>query len=494
MSFIFQSIHTILRQARILSVCLLLLIFALGGCKKYLDVPLPASSIASESVFSNDQTSAAALNSVYVSLVSQGYLDYTNSTTYTLGLYGDELVYYSNIFNSKALYADAVGPAISAVTSFWTYFYGQLYSINQAIQGIQANNALTYKNQWLGEAYFLRGLLYFHLTNLYGDVPLVLTPDYLYNNGLARNPQADVYKQIIADLKQAQSLLDSQYHDDGGAVTTDRGRPNRMAATALLAKTYLYTKDWANAEIQAGSVIANNSVYQLPTPDMTFLLNSPEIIWGLEPIGNSTYPYEVKDVIIYPIPNGNVPGPGGIYTLSISDSLKNAFETGDLRYADWVGKDTVPANGPNPQVIYYYAYKYRMRGTYTTPQESIVMFRLAEQYLIRAEARAQQNKLSGGDGATADLNVIRTRAGLTPTAAASQTDVLNAVRQERRVELFCEQGNRFFDLRRTGTLDALMTKLVPLKGGTTWAPTMAWWPIPATDIQNDPNLIQTPGY
>lgn len=493
MSFILQSIHAILRQARILSVCLLLLIFALGGCKKYLDVPLPVGSIASESVFSNDQTSAGALNSVYASMVSAGYFDGAGSTTYSLGLYGDELAYYGTAAGSVALYKDAVGSSIGGVTTYWPYFYGLLYSINQAIQGIQANNTLTYQHQWLGEAYFMRGLLYFYLTNMYGDVPLVLTSDYLKNNGLARNLQTDVYKQIIADLKQAQSLLDDQYHDDGGAVTANRGRPNRMAATALLAKTYLYTKEWADAEIQADSVIAGSVAYQLPAPNMTFQLNSPETIWGLEPTGSLPYPYEVTDAIIFTLPNGTVPGPG-IYTTTMSDSLKNAFETGDLRYTNWVGIDTVPANGTNPQALYYYPYKYKVKGTLTVPQESLVLFRLAEQYLIRAEARAQQNKLSGSDGATGDLNVIRTRAGLAPTTAVTQTDVLDAVRQERRVELFCEQGNRFMDLRRTGTLDALMTKLVPLKGGAGWNSNFAYWPIPVTDIQNDPNLTQTPGY
>ncbi|MES1249641.1 MAG: RagB/SusD family nutrient uptake outer membrane protein, partial [Chitinophaga rupis] len=182
------------------------------------------------------------------------------------------------------------------------------------------------------------------------------------------------------------------------------------------------------------------------------------------------------------------------YGITLSDSLANAFEPGDLRYTNWVGADTVPASGPNPQQIYHYAYKYKAKGTLTAPLESVVLFRLAELYLIRAEARAQQNRLSGGNGATDDLNVIRARAGLAPTAAVSQTDVLNAIQQERRVELFCEHGHRFLDLRRTGALDGYMTKLVPLKGGAGWNANLAYWPIPVTDIQNDPNLTQTPGY
>ena len=484
MSFISRSICPIL----------FLLLLALGGCKKYLDVPLPVNVIASESVFGNDQTCAAALNSVYFNLVNQGYFAGTTSTTFDLGLYGDEMTNYGVNINFKALYVDAVGPTAGGVTTFWTSFYSQLYGVNQAIQGIQANNALTYKSQWLGEAYFLRGLLYFYLTSLYGDVPIVLTPDYLTNNSLARNAQADVYKQIIADLKLAQSLLNDQYHDDDGAVTTDRGRPNRMAATALLARTYLYTKDWTDAEVQADSVIADNTDYQLPALNTVFQMKSPEIIWGLTPTGSLLYPYQVTDALIFSPAQGTQPGATSGYAVTMSDSLKNAFEPGDLRYTNWVYIDTVPASGSTPQAIYYFPHKYQAKGTFSAPQESIVMFRLAEQYLIRAEARAQLNELSGSSGAIGDLNTVRTRAGLTPATATTQTDVLNAVQKERRVELFCEEGHRFLDLRRTGTLDALMTILVPLKGGAAWVSTMAYWPIPVTDIQNDPSLKQTPGY
>jgi hypothetical protein len=175
---------------------------------------------------------------------------------------------------------------------------------------------------------------------------------------------------------------------------------------------------------------------------------------------------------------------------TLSDSLVKAFEPGDARYINWVGADTVAASGSTPMTIYYYAYKYKAIGSYTAPQESVVLFRLGEQYLIRAEARAQQNNLAG---ALADLNAVRTRAGLPAAAAVSQTDILGAIQKERRVELFTETGHRFFDLRRTGALDALMTAVAPQKGGS-WSSYKAWWPIPLTDIQNDTRLVQTPGY
>jgi hypothetical protein len=466
-------------------VGLLLAAAVFGGCKKLVDVPLPIGTIAGGSVFQNDGTAAAALGTVYAQLFSQGDFDGNGGLGAVTGLYSDELENQSNLPSNLALYGDGVSSTIGGVTGYWTSLYGQLYAVNLAIEGLKAPNSnLSYQNQWLGEAYFLRGLLYFYLTNCYGNVPLVLSSDYLTNNTLARSLQADVYKQIVADLKQAQGLLDSKYHNALGAVTTDRGRPDRYAATALLARVYLYTLDWQDAEAQADSLVADATDYQLTTLSKVFLLNSREIIWGIEPWDAGTFPYQVKDAMAYYLPAGVMPTARPVLT-TMSDSLVAAFEPGDARMTTWVGEDSV-----SPGAVYYYASKYKAISTYTAPQEMIALFRLAEQYLIRAEARAQQNNLGG---AAADLNMVRARAGLGATTAVTQADLLAAILHERRVELFTEEGHRFFDLRRTGNLDAVMTVAAPLKGGT-WASFKEWWPIPATDIQSDLQLTQTPGY
>jgi hypothetical protein len=454
------------------------------GCKKYVEVPLPIGSIAGNSVFQNDGTAAAALSMVYANLYNQGDFDGNSGLGAVTGLYTDELKNQSPLPSNLALYGDGVSSTIGGVTGFWTNFYSQLYSVNLAIEGLKSPNSnLSYQNQWLGEAYFLRGFLYFYLTNCYGDVPLVLSSDYLTNNTLARSPQANVYKQIVADLKQAQSLLTSKYYNASGAVTSDRGRPNKAAATALLARIYGYTRDWQDAGAQADSLIADGADYQLTALSKVFLLNSGEIIWGIEPWNAGLYPYQVKDARSFYLTPGKTPIAVPVW-YTMSDSLAAAFEPGDARKANWVGKDSV-----SPSAIYYYASKYKGMGTYTAPVEMIALFRLAEQYLIRAEARAQQNNLTG---AAADLNTIRARAGLAATTAISQSDLLAAILRERRVELFTE-GHRFFDLRRTGNLDAVMNVITPLKGGT-WASFKAWWPIPAGDIQSDLHLTQTPGF
>jgi len=485
-----HPLHYIFNQSgKIIAGCLLILVAA-SGCKKYLEVPVPVDSIAGSTVFDNDYTAAGALNSIYAGLYNQGNFDGNQSVAYLTGLYGDELKNYSLSAANQAVYTNGVSSTLGGVTALWVNLYKQLYSVNLAIEGLSPDNkGLTYRNQWLGEAYFLRGLIYFYLTNTYGDVPLILGSDYLKNNGIGRSPQADVYKQIMLDLQQAQTLLTPEYRDGAGAVSKDRGRPNQAATAALMARVYLYLQDWKNAATQASITIGNTAAYQLVNPAQTFLLNSTENIWGLVPSTNTIANYKVKDVGVYIIPAGKTPLAAGI-GVTLSDSLVKSFEPNDRRFTNWVGIDTVPASGATPMTFYYYAYKYKANGTYTVAQETLVMLRLAEQYLIRAEARAQQSDLNG---ALADLNAVRTRAGLPASAAVTQTEILNAILNERRVELFTEGAHRFFDLRRTKNLDALMTKLSPLKGGA-WDPYKQWWPIPLTDVQNNKNLLQTPGY
>ena len=116
------------------------------------------------------------------------------------------------------------------------------------------------------------------------------------------------------------------------------------------------------------------------------------------------------------------------------------------------------------------------------------LFRLAELYLVRAEASAQMEDIAS---AVTDINVLRSRAGLLPISdAISKVECLQAIAHERQVELFAETGHRWLDLKRTGQLDAV---LQPLKSAT-WAPHAALFPIPLADLQNNPQLEQNPGY
>jgi hypothetical protein len=177
----------------------------------------------------------------------------------------------------------------------------------------------------------------------------------------------------------------------------------------------------------------------------------------------------------------------------LSTALLGAFEANDLRRTAWVDSTVYGS----PAITYYFPYKYKI-GTAqaipgATPTEYIMVLRLAEQYLIRAEARAEQNDLTD---AIKDLNVIRRRAGLPILSnSLTMTQVLAAVMQERRIEFFAEWGSRWLDLKRTGQVDAVMSIATPLKGqGTVWQSYQQLYPIPHNELNADHNLRQNPGY
>jgi len=135
--------------------------------------------------------------------------------------------------------------------------------------------------------------------------------------------------------------------------------------------------------------------------------------------------------------------------------------------------------------MYTYDYKYKQTSTPTSSSviEDYMLLRLAEQYLIRAEARAWQNNLNG---AIDDINAIRTRAGLTALSyGMTQGDVLLSIEKERKLELFGEgYSHRWIDLIRTGRVDAVLGA----EKGSTWKSSAAVLPIPDKEILNNPAL------
>jgi len=460
-------------------------ILLLGGCKKFLTIPLPLDRLSGSDAYSTDQTTSSVLNTIYVRIepLISGKVTPQSSFLglgYSAGLYTDELQTISNTDpGSKIWYGDQLVGTYGGV--YWSNFYPQVYNANTTIEAMRSST-LPFRNQWLGEALFCRALLYYYLVNMYGDVPLATSSDYTVNRTLSRTPKATVYQQIVNDLKEAQGLLVNDYLDYNGDKTTDRARPNRMAATALLARVYLYLGDYANAGAQA-SVVLGSTTYKLETPAKTFLWTSQENIWGILP--PATLSYVVGDTRSYYID----PAASVVTSVfvSLSPLLVNSFDPGDLRLSNWTGSATITYSGS--PVTYYYAYKYKTTSA-SAYTETLTLLRLAEQYLIRAEARARQNNLTG---AAEDVNAVRARAGLPVTTAATQADLLAAIAMERYHELFTEQGHRFFDLKRTGAVDAVMATVAPQKGAT-WSGFMQYWPIPVGETQTNLNLTQTPGY
>ena len=171
---------------------------------------------------------------------------------------------------------------------------------------------------------------------------------------------------------------------------------------------------------------------------------------------------------------------GSIPAYSLYDTLYNSFEATDLRKTNWAGITTV--SGKN----YYFINKYKVRTG--TGAEYNIALRFAELYLIRGEARAQ---LANITGAKADIDVVRARAGLSAlNASITQVQLLFAIEQERKVELFGEWGHRWFDLKRTARADAVIGGQKP----ATWQSTDVLYPIPENQRMANPSLTQNPGY
>lgn len=475
------------------AIGILLFASSLHSCKKLVDVSAPVTSLNAANVYQTDATAIAVLTGIYTNFSSGSFATGSASISEETGLSSDELTLWSGAYSNTillGLYQNALSAAVQP--GFFDNLYQYIYKVNDAISGLSGSNSLTpsVKKQLLGEAYFLRAFLYSYLVEMYGDVPLALTTNYKANTLLPRSPKSAVWQQIIIDLKNAQGELSQNYVDGTViATTTERVRPNYWVATALLARVYLYIGDWSDAATQATVLINNTAMYQLASlASGVFNKNSSEAIWQLQPV---TTGYNTADGRNFVLPSG---GPSASQYVYLSNKLLSSFEAGDQRYIKWIGSITV--NG----TTYYYPFKYKVgsvyNGSVTSPAamtEYSMVLRLAEQYLIRAEAEAELGQTASS---ASDLNAIRTRAGLPNTTAATQSTLLAAILHERQVELFTEWGHRWFDLNRTGTINSVMGppgNVCQSKGGT-WNSNWALYPIPILDLQNDPNLTQNPGY
>jgi hypothetical protein len=470
-------------------LCPLFAMLIISGCKKFIQIPPPITSTNAANVYTSDGNAAAVLTGIYTNLSNGGAgTPELISMSEFLGLSADEFSLYNGTSNKSYIdyYHNVSDNNNANVTSdFWSNAYQIIYVTNAAIEGLTNNSNLTpgVDKQLLGEAKFMRAFCYFNLVNLYGDVPLATSTTATVNARLSRTPAAQVYQQIVTDLKDAQTLLSDQYLD--GTIlnaTSERTRPTKWAAAALLARVYLYTKDWQDAQTEAGLVISNSGTYSLSSLNGVFLASSSEAIWQLQPVAYGTNTIDAKAFIL---PSAGV-GPNN--PISLSTSLINSFESNDQRLSNWVGS-VVDSTGAVP-VTEYYAYKYKVNAFGAPVTEYEMVLRLGEQFLIRAEAEAESGDLTD---ASADLNMIRTRAGLPNTTASSQSTLLTAIQNERRVELFSEWGHRWLDLKRTGTVDAVMSVATPIKGGT-WDTRHQLYPIANYELVNDPNLKQNPGY
>lgn len=453
-----------------IKLLLLVLLVSITSCKKFVDIKPPINQITGEEAFKNDATATAIVTGIYSEMMKNSIQFSSGFTTIYAGMCADELYNYSSGNNDEFVNNQITLSNHGLIgNSFWQPAYKYIYTANLVIEKLKKADLLSsaVKERLEGEAKFIRAFCYFHLLNLFGDVPLITKTDYHINATIPRTSTSIVYQQIVRDLKDASNLLSSAY------LNTDRARPNKWAAEGLLSRVYLYMGEWVKAE-ESSTLVIQSSLYSLPTNlNFVFLKNSTEAIWQLQPVNPSWNTWEGN--IILPATSASQP------TFLLTSELIQSFESGDTRKSAWTNSRTYAG------VTVIYPFKYKIYGNGAPLTEYYMVLRLAEQYLIRAEARAQQNNLSG---AQTDLNMIRNRSSLTNTTANTKNNLLSAIEQERRIELFAEWGHRWYDLKRGGRADAIMGLLKP----NTWQPTDKLWPIPVSELNSNPNLTQNPGY
>lgn len=458
---------------------IVLFLFFFVSCKKLVEISPPPTKPDANIVYSNNATAISVLTGLYNRMSSGNGNFVTGNSSISLisGLTADEFVAYST---SGSLQLQAYKNSLTSTNvPFWSNLYNYIYTTNTAIEGLTSSNNLTLevKQQLVGEAKFLRAFFYFYLVSLWGDVPLITTTDYELNGNASRTSRAEVWQQIVNDLEDAKDLLSNNFVDiDLKTPSNERIRPNRWAAVSLLARVYLYQDDNVNAERYSSEVI-NSNLFDTVSVDQVFLKNSKEAIWQLQPVNPGWNTEDARGFILTSSPNFAKP-------VSLSNVLLSSFEFGDLRRIKWVDSISIGSS------TYYYPVKYKSATQNSPITEYLMVLRIAEQYLIRAEARIKQGKILE---AQEDLNVIRLRSRLPKTSANNRNSLVSAILNERQAELFTEWGHRWLDLKRSDKVDSVMNKVAPYKV-TIWKTEMKLYPIPLSDILKNPKLEQNLGY
>ncbi|GAB3893890.1 RagB/SusD family nutrient uptake outer membrane protein [Larkinella knui] len=450
-------------MTRFLIYIFLLSILSLSSCKEVLEPP-PRDLRIDDLVLKRAQDVPAVRVGLYSS--------FRAITQYTVvaGDFMSDYVRYNGTFGDyREFGTKQITTTNGDVSAMWGYIYNTVYVANFILERLPdlAGVQPAAKKQLLGEAHFLRGLANFYGANTYGDIPKVTTTDQVTNRNIPRAAKADILASVLEDFQYALTNLTTD-QTEGAAYA------NQNTVRAALARYYLYQKNWVQAE-QFASQVIDSKVYTLEPDFKTIVFNNfpKESIFEMGYTQNDANSPLLNNLLV--TRREMIPSEQLIQALASAES-KDRLATISFDATKQRGND----NG----------WTVRKYGTATDGNSNVVVFRLAEMYLIRAEARAQQGKLAGANGAVSDINVLRARAKAANVSATNQADILATVERERQYELAFE-GHRWYDLVRTGRAQAVMSAFSP-----NWNARYERWPVPQTEIQRNPALkgAQNPGY
>jgi hypothetical protein len=434
----------------------------LGACSKMLDIQ-PTDSISSNEAIKDKSGVEKAIYGSYDAFQMAGL--YGRNRVILGDLAADNLVWtgtnmdYSQVDNNNVSIDNGI------IDGMWTGAYDGINRVNNILAALPGIGDLTdnERNQYEGEALFMRALFHFNLLTYFGGVPIKTEPTLDVNNiDQPRNSVDEVFEQIISDLGAAELKLPPP-------GTMPPGRANSFAATALLARVYL-TRFHADNNDEYALLAANKADQVIEQGGFSLVSSYASLYAGndnSERIFQIVFSAQDKNRLAeYFFPRTLT----GRYEVGPSDSLIQSFDPADsLRFEASIAFDEIG----DPYCIKY--------QELTEGSDPVLVIRLAEMYLIKAEALAFTN----GDIPTIQQNIdmIRSRAGLSPTTATTYNELKLAIENERRFE-FAFEGHRWFDLVRTKRATTVL--------GINENQTL--FPIPLSEMTTNKLMTQNPGY
>lgn len=462
----------------------------LSSCNKELDLN-PPYSLTTANAFNNLDDYNAALNGVYGGFASANYYNgFLSCTAEALSdnVYEtiESLVNYQRVGNWEYLSNEGY------MASVWIQPYYTIRSANVIINGIDAykNESATKYNRILGQALAARAIAHFDLLKAFANnldrnstdqgIPVKTSTE---NTFPARNSVKEVYDAIYSDLNTAIQLLGNV---DRAINASGRGYIDIWGARAALAKVALYAKDYPTAITQATACINQFPLSSRASfPGIWNDANNNEVIWSVQNnAGDPGSPFPSADIMSFRA-NRN--------TFGAHISLLNLYDqVNDIRFSTYFF-----IRNTSGIINNYAIQKFKGKGSASDNLVNFKVFRVAEMYLIRAEAYANT---SGQEAtASADLNTLKTaRINAWINVVYSGAGLIAEIANERRREL-CAEGHRWFDLKRTtriisrpsaglGNPNAQMATSLS-NSSNKWV-----WPIPQDEILANKNMSQNAGY
>ena len=425
--------------------------------------PTPVDRITDDKVLTDVNSARVVLTSAYRDLANLGAPKIIAGD-----LTADNLIHNGTFTQYREISSKDMSASNGSASALWGVIYSMSYIANFLYEGLPGIDIpQSQYDEITATASFLRAYAYFVGVYTFGGLPIVTTTDVDENRKIPRSSFEETLDFIESELLYALDKLPEESFNTGDATNG--------AVKALLARYYLYTENWPEAEKYATDVIEGNGTKEYILEEefesavADFSTESIfEIVYSANDNPGTSTNFSINNLFV------------GRREIIPSSEMVLALQNdgGDRNVV--LEFDGINARGSdNGWTIVRYG-----------PFDNIQLFRLAEMYIIRAEARAQQNNISGTESAESDINKIRERAGVPLIQGTSKNQMLLAIENERRMEL-CFEGHRWFDLIRTGRAKTVMDEFT-----SNWTEKDELWPIPLREITNNPSLkdAQNPGY